>query len=409
MFESFLTPWASSFFKKGVQDNTVNTLDSGKPETLEEPRSQALKEPTSSMFNYSHGLPPKPNSNRGAYNGLRRKRGSYGNINMTNVEKDWVKPCSNYDAVVPGSTGASFDGSESSGDLCGLSSNFHEFNIVGKEDSHNSSAGRVRVSEEVKTKQVERPESCSLPCAKELGPGPIPQCLREQVCQSVRSTVARVVRRATGLSLHTVEKWFSLLSHFLELSAEEQLFFIIFLRKYLIHAGPLHDNYDNQRPQKWERVLGVCAYFSVWLTEEVATRTREDLVTLMGPKFAFGREQIQYLITIDWRVYIGYEEYWQTLEMFTFPDDTQRCLRVWEWLGYSSVELTEGLDVHKEVILNNLTGLSALLSSGKKRQPECLSVGENTVQGERRYFRKKTSNATLDTQEEYMESIASCT
>ncbi|EME25898.1 uncharacterized protein Gasu_64410 [Galdieria sulphuraria] len=401
MFDNFLIPWSSFLFKNEEPENKVQELESIEPDAGGRAVESKLKvnESLNSVFSYSHGLPPKPYSNRSFPNALRRKRGSLSSSNKGDLDNILASGHSACDAVVPGSQISPLDGSEGSGDLRGLSSNFQDFNILAKEGSQINLTCQGRASEREQDQQVvSKYQPCLLPCAKELGPGGIPQSVRKIVFQMVRCTVARVIRRVTGLSLSTVEKWFSLLSHFLELSAEEQLMFLIFLRKYLKHNGPLREGQDSLRPQKWERVLALCAYFSVWLSEEFAARTREDLVTLMGPRFHFGKEQKEFLIAVDWRIYIGYDEYCHTLEMFLIPDEMQRGVIIWEWLGYSTLELTESLDVRREVILSNLTRHSTVLSAGRKRQPMFLPDEKETTEEGRRFFRKMALGAFLSSQ-----------
>ncbi|GJQ08481.1 hypothetical protein GpartN1_g272.t1 [Galdieria partita] len=396
MFDNFLMSWNSSLFKSRDTEKKDQQPKSREVDAGEQDVDLKLKpyEPLGSTFSYSHGLPPKPYSNRSVSNALRRRRGSFLSSNKGDMDNILASCHSSCDAVVPGSQVSSLDCSEGSGDLGGLSSNFRDFNILAKGDPQSNFACRVRASDrEQDPPHDSRHQQSLLPCAKDMGPGLITQSARKQVCETVKCTVARVIRRVTGLSLPTVEKWFSLLSHFLELSAEEQLMFIMLLRKYLKHGGPLRGCQDSLRPQKWERVLGLCAYFSVWLSEEFAARTKEDLVTLMGPRFLFGKEEMEFLIKVDWKIYIGYEEYCQTLEMFLIPDEIQRNIIIWEWLGYSSLELTESLDVRKEVVLNNLTGLSTVLGTGRKRQPVCLSDEKGTTEKERRYIRKMVSES----------------
>eukprot|EP00871_Galdieria_phlegrea_P005803 jgi/Galph1/70/GphlegSOOS_G4860.1 len=340
---------------------------------------------------YSHGLPPKPPLN--GINFMKRKK----LLISSKKEKCNRKDSYNlFDAVVP----ADSQNSESSGEIRTLTSNFENCGFPVQEYSPCMSPKYpINISEQTQNdKQSNQTGMTLFPCATDMGPGKFSEETQKQLSRTIRVTLARIIRRLKGLSISTVEKWFSLLSHFLELSAEESLMTVILLRRYFICRGRMHCPQDHMRPQKWECVLGICSYFAKWLSEEFPGHVREDLKVLMGPRFSFCKEQIEFLKTIDWEVNIGYDEYCMVRDMFVVPDEVQRTLMIWEWLGYSTQELTENLDIRREVILNELFQASDavnILWSGKKRDTQSSwghSQGNEQDYGSKRHYRRLLSS-----------------
>lgn len=132
----------------------------------------------------------------------------------------------------------------------------------------------------------------------------------------VRSTIAEVVVASVGdlLPIETVQKWLCLLCEYLELNADEQVLVVCLLRKFVQYGGKFVGEGDWARPQRWECVVAIACYFSVLLTEEFPGRTSMDLRELLGPNFHFGREQVEFLKAVDWRISISTEVFQETKE-----------------------------------------------------------------------------------------------
>lgn len=147
---------------------------------------------------------------------------------------------------------------------------------------------------------VERWES-----ARELG---LHVSVRSRECSDVGSVVRTAIAEAVVLNvggllpLATVQKWLCLLFEYLELNADEQVLVVCLLRKYVAAGGKFLGQGDWARPQRWECVVAISCYFAVLLTEEFPGRTSLDLRELLGPNFRFGKEQLAFLLTVDWRI-----------------------------------------------------------------------------------------------------------
>lgn len=137
----------------------------------------------------------------------------------------------------------------------------------------------------------------------------------------VRSVIAEVVVASVGdlLPLETVQKWLCLLCEYLELNADEQVLVVCLLRKFVQYGGKFVGEGDWARPQRWECVVAIACYFSVLLTEEFPGRTSMDLRELLGPNFHFGREQVEFLKSVDWRISVSTE---------TFKEAKECCINV---------------------------------------------------------------------------------
>lgn len=64
-------------------------------------------------------------------------------------------------------------------------------------------------------------------------------------------------------------------------------------------------NGDWTRPQRWEFAIAIACYRSVLLTAQFTGTTACDLHELLGPNFRFGREQISFLKSVNWQVYVA--------------------------------------------------------------------------------------------------------
>lgn len=135
-----------------------------------------------------------------------------------------------------------------------------------------------------------------------------------RITKNVRSSVADVIASYVGdqLPRPTAEKWLCLLSEYLELNADEQILVVCLLRRYIEFDGRLTGEDDHLRPQKWERVVAVCCYIAVLLSEEFPGRTATDLRELLGQNFRFGAEQIAFLKKVEWRISISHESFVET-------------------------------------------------------------------------------------------------
>lgn len=132
----------------------------------------------------------------------------------------------------------------------------------------------------------------------------------------VRAAIAEAVVLNVGglLPLATVQKWLCLLFEYLELNGDEQVLVVCLLRKYVAAGGKFLGQGDWARPQRWECVVAIACYFAVLLTEEFPGRTSLDLRELLGPNFRFGKEQLAFLLTVDWRISVSDESFGQVKE-----------------------------------------------------------------------------------------------
>ena len=141
--------------------------------------------------------------------------------------------------------------------------------------------------------------------ARELG---LHVCVRTANAADIMAVVKQCVAHAVvshvgpHLPKHTVEKWLCLLCEYLDLNADEQVLVVCLLRKYVSAGGKFVGTGDWARPQRWECVVAVACYLAVLLTEEFPGRAAMDLRELLGPNFRFGKEQIDFLKTIDWKI-----------------------------------------------------------------------------------------------------------
>jgi hypothetical protein len=205
--------------------------------------------------------------------------------------------------------------------------------------------------------------------ARSLGASSVQPKDSETVVSRVKHMISMVIQRSTCLSLATLDKWLTLLCDFIEFNADEYLLFLVMLRKYLISNGQLQSLEDHVRPQKWERVLAVCAYFVVFLSEEFTGRIRRDLEDLMGPAFHFGREQASFLWVVDWRVNVTYNDF-EAVRRLVLLDEKEYKTRLWQWLGFPLSELDSSGDLIPAVALKNTKMNVALMKRFDSRHPE---------------------------------------
>ncbi|EME32448.1 hypothetical protein Gasu2_04930 [Galdieria sulphuraria] len=210
--------------------------------------------------------------------------------------------------------------------------------------------------------------------ARSLGADSVPSQKSYMVISRVKHIISMIVQRSTCLSLTTLDKWLTLMCNFIEFNADEYVLFLIMVKKYLVSDGQLLSLHDCTRPQKWERVLAVCAYFVVFLSEEFTGRIRRDLEDLMGPAFHFGKEQQSFLSVVDWKVNVAYKEF-EKVHQFLLLEGNEYKLQVWQWLGFSLNELDSCGDLAPSVALKNTQRSRASLV----RANECvtLSSGNN--------------------------------
>lgn len=180
------------------------------------------------------------------------------------------------------------------------------------------------------------------------------------VISRVKHVISMIIQRNTCLLLSTVDKWLTLLCDFIEFNADEYILFLIMVKKYLVCNGQLQSLQDSIRPQKWERVLAICAYFVVFLSEEFAGRTRRDLEDLMGPAFHFGEEQFSFLSVIDWKVNVTCKEF-QTIHDLILLEGNEYKFHVWKWLGFPLSELDPSGELFPYVALRNTKRNAACL------------------------------------------------
>lgn len=137
---------------------------------------------------------------------------------------------------------------------------------------------------------------------------------QREIARTVRSTIAEALILFVGEQLPrtTVDKWLCLLAEYLELNADEQVLVLCLLRRYVDCGGLFVGEGDNLRPHTWERVVAVCCYLAVLLSEEFPGRAASDLRELLGPNFKFGADQISFLKKVDWRISVSHDVYMET-------------------------------------------------------------------------------------------------
>ncbi|GJQ08739.1 hypothetical protein GpartN1_g530.t1 [Galdieria partita] len=188
--------------------------------------------------------------------------------------------------------------------------------------------------------------------ARSLGPPSIQSAKSDIVIARVKHIISMIIQRSTCLSLTTLDKWLTLMCNFIEFNADEFVLFLIMLKKYLMSNGQLQSLHDHTRPQKWERVLAVCAYFVIFLSEEFTGRIRRDLEDLMGPAFHFGKEQASFLSVVEWKVNVSYNEF-EKLHQILLLEGNEYKSRAWQWLGFELSDLDASGELIPSVALKN--------------------------------------------------------
>eukprot|EP00871_Galdieria_phlegrea_P006081 jgi/Galph1/960/GphlegSOOS_G5645.1 len=201
-----------------------------------------------------------------------------------------------------------------------------------------------------------------------LGASPVPTSKTFLVASRVKTIVSMVIRRVTYLSLATLEKWLTLMCDFIELNADEFIFFLVMLKKYIECSGPLRSCLDYKRPQLWESVLAVCAYFAVLLSEEFAGRTRRDLEDLWVQISISGLHSY---------VYISFDEYEKIRDMILMDGEYYKK-SVWDWLGFSLKELDSGGNLVDSIALE----LAQIATSSVAQQSKKRSADTDNLESE---------------------------
>ena len=150
-------------------------------------------------------------------------------------------------------------------------------------------------------------------CAKDWGPeSSVTKEYVKEMCEVVRCAVSDEVSKrckSLGVGRATVEKWMCLLAEYLELNGDEHVLLAVLISRYGKGKRGWTGEHDWCRPQQWECVVAIAAYLAVLLSEEFPGKVAQDLQELLGRNFRFGREQIAFLLAVDWRVNVGEEEF----------------------------------------------------------------------------------------------------
>eukprot|EP00172_Hildenbrandia_rubra_P003528 Plantae.Rhodophyta-Hildenbrandia_rubra.ctg5779.p1 GENE.Plantae.Rhodophyta-Hildenbrandia_rubra.ctg5779~~Plantae.Rhodophyta-Hildenbrandia_rubra.ctg5779.p1 ORF type:complete len:457 (+),score=94.52 Plantae.Rhodophyta-Hildenbrandia_rubra.ctg5779:403-1773(+) len=152
-------------------------------------------------------------------------------------------------------------------------------------------------------------------CAKDWGAhSSVSHVNVKEMCEVVRCAVSEEISKRCkdlGVGCATVEKWMCLLAEYLELNGDEHILLAVLISRYGKGDRGWTGENDWCRPQRWECVVALAAYMAVLLSEEFPGKVAQDLQELLGRNFQFGKEQLAFLLAIDWRVNIGEPEFQQ--------------------------------------------------------------------------------------------------